>query len=56
MSIWNKIVIGFVFVASVAFFYLAARTLKTHQYWRTLTLRHEEKIKQLEVENRADRR
>ena len=36
MSIWNKILIGLIFVASVAFFYMAARTLKTHQYWRSV--------------------
>jgi len=36
MSIWNKILIGFIFVASLVFFYMAARTLKTHEYWRNL--------------------
>ena len=34
MSIWNKILLGFIFLASVAFAYMAARTLKTHEYWR----------------------
>jgi len=34
MSIWNKILLGFIFVAAVAFFYLATRTLATHQAWR----------------------
>lgn len=33
MSIWNKILIGLIFVASAAFFYLAMATLKTHQVW-----------------------
>lgn len=33
MNIWNKILVGFIFVAAVPFFYLAARALKTHQYW-----------------------
>jgi len=36
MSIWNKILIGLIFIASVAFFYMAARTLKTHQYWKSV--------------------
>lgn len=34
MSIWNKVLVGFIFVASLVFFALAARVLKTHQYWR----------------------
>ena len=34
MSIWNKILLGFIFVASLAFFYLATRTLATHHAWR----------------------
>ena len=33
MSIWNKILVGLIAVASLGFFYLAARTLKTHTYW-----------------------
>jgi len=36
MSIWNKILIGFVFLAAVAFSYFAIRTLKTHAHWRSL--------------------
>jgi len=51
MSIWNKILLGFVFVAAVAFFYMAMRTLKTHQYWRALALGHQQKIKELREEN-----
>lgn len=53
MSIWNKILVGFIFVASVAFFYMAARTLKTHQYWRDLARRHEKKIAAVEKDNRV---
>jgi len=34
MSIWNKVLVGFIFVASVAFFYMGARTLQTHKHWR----------------------
>ena len=36
MSIWNKILIGFIFLGLAALFYLAARTLQTHKYWRNL--------------------
>ncbi len=35
MSIWNKVLVGFIAVLSLVFFYMAARTLKTHQEWRT---------------------
>ncbi|HUT10308.1 MAG TPA: hypothetical protein VMY42_07425 [Thermoguttaceae bacterium] len=41
MSIWNKVLIGFVFVASAAFFYLAVRTVKTYEYWNNLADGHE---------------
>jgi hypothetical protein len=34
MSIWNKVLLGFIFVASVGFFYMATRTLATHQAWQ----------------------
>lgn len=51
MSIWNKILVGLIIVASLAFFYMAARTLKTHQYWRELAKKHERKIDQVRKEN-----
>ncbi len=41
MSIWNKILVGLIFVASVAFFYMAARTLKTHEYWKSVAQGYE---------------
>lgn len=44
MSIWNKILIGFIFVASLVFFFFAARTLKTHAAWRESLLAHEAAI------------
>ena len=34
MSIWNKVLIGLVFLGSVAFFYFSLRTLKTLDYWQ----------------------
>ncbi|MBN2474386.1 MAG: hypothetical protein JXB62_07245 [Pirellulales bacterium] len=51
MSIWNKILIGLIFVALLPFFYMAARTLKTHQHWCTLAQKHEQEIARLENEN-----
>jgi hypothetical protein len=36
MSIWNKILIGFIAVGSLVFFYLAMRTLKTQEHWRNM--------------------
>ena len=44
MSIWNKVFIGLILVASLAFFYLAARALKTHQYWRDISRMHEDAL------------
>jgi len=41
MSIWNKILIGLVFVASAVFLFAAMRALKTYQYWRNLTYGYE---------------
>jgi len=52
MSIWNKILIGFIFIASVAFFYLSLRALKVHQYWRNAARQHETAIAK-EQERRA---
>ena len=51
MSIWNKVLIGFIFIAATVFVYMAARTLKTHQYWRELAQAHQDKIDALEAEN-----
>ena len=44
MSIWNKILIGLIIVALLPFFYMAARTLKTHQHWREKAQAFEEQI------------
>ncbi len=51
MSIWNKILIGFIFIGSAAFFYMATRTLKTHEQWRVSAIRHEEKVAAVIAEN-----
>jgi len=45
MSIWNKILLGFILVASLVFFWLAARVLKTHQYWRATAVKLEAELK-----------
>lgn len=34
MNIWGKVFVGLILATSLPFFYLAARTLKTHQYWK----------------------
>ncbi len=36
MSIWNKVLLGVIIVASLGMFYMAMRTLQTHAYWRGL--------------------
>ncbi len=51
MNIWNKILVGLIGVVSVVLFYMAARTMKTHQYWRELAQNHVRKIAQVEEEN-----
>jgi hypothetical protein len=33
MSIWNKILLGLIAVASLGFFYTASRTLRTYEFW-----------------------
>jgi len=34
MSIWNKVFIWLIFLASIGFFILGSRALMTHKYWR----------------------
>jgi len=50
MSIWNKILLGFIFLATLGFCYLGMRTLKTQDFWRSLAQKYEEKIKTTEKE------
>ena len=38
-QIYQAVLVAFIFLGSVAFFYLAARTLATHNAWRTLVNR-----------------
>lgn len=44
MSIWSKVLIGLIAVVAIAFFYLAARTLKTHQAWHGEVAKYEQAI------------
>jgi hypothetical protein len=55
MSIWNKILIGFVILGSFVFLYVAARALKTHQFWRTRVVKLEEEIAKTNEETRKVR-
>lgn len=53
MSIWNKVLIGFIFVATLVFFVFAARTLKTHAVWKQSIADHEEAIEAMQKKNQA---
>ena len=41
MSIWNKVLLGLIFVASLFFFYYGARALKVQAVWRDNIRQHE---------------
>jgi len=49
MSIWSKVLIGLIAVVSLVFFYLALRTLKTHQAWQGEVGKYEKAIADAEV-------
>lgn len=53
MSIWNKVLLGFIIFLSLPFFYLAARTLKTHQAWRSTTQAYEKALQETLDEQQA---
>ena len=50
MSLWNKILLGLILAASLAFFHAAARTVKTYKYWANLADAFEKKL----AERRAE--
>ncbi len=52
MSIWNKVLLALIFLASLAMLALGARALKTHQYWRELAARHEAAIAEQQLRAR----
>src|SRR5688500_17094353 len=49
MSILSKVILGFVSIAALCFAYMAMRTLKTHQAWRTQVQAHEAAIAAVEA-------
>lgn len=49
MTISSRILLGFVVIAAIVFFYMAARTLKTHSEWREVY-----NAKQAELERKQD--
>jgi hypothetical protein len=51
MTIWNKVLIGLIIALLLVFFYMAARTLKTHQHWREAARKNEERLADLRKEN-----
>ena len=53
MSIWNKVLLGLILVASIAFFILGARALQTHKYWRDQVAQLEKELAD-ELKNKAD--
>jgi DNA repair exonuclease SbcCD ATPase subunit len=48
MSIWNKILIGLIIVASLVFFYTSSRMLKTQKYWSDLAEKYNKRIEELQ--------
>jgi len=51
MSIWNKILLGLIGLASVFFFYMAARAVKTQTAWSELAEKYQRRIAQVQAEN-----
>lgn len=51
MSIWNKILVGLICLASPFYLYLAARMLKTTENWSGKAARLQMRIKQFDKEN-----
>ncbi len=51
MSIWNKVLVGLIGVASLVFFYMAARAVKTETAWSERAKKIEERIAQINKEN-----
>ena len=47
MSIWNKVLLGLLAIASLVFFHAAIRTVKTFDYWSRQAAAFESKLKQV---------
>ncbi|MBN1910010.1 MAG: hypothetical protein JW818_09745 [Pirellulales bacterium] len=54
MSIWNKVLVGLIIVASGAFLWLAIDVLGTQEYWRSRAKDYEKKIAPLPAEIEKD--
>jgi len=48
MSIWNKILFVLIFLTSLVFMYLGAKTLKAHEHWRSKVLAFEAALEKTE--------
>jgi hypothetical protein len=53
MCIWNKILVGLISVASLVFFYMAARTLQMQKNWEECAQKHQARIDQLNEESKV---
>jgi hypothetical protein len=52
MSIWNKILLGLIFVSSLGFFYMSAWMLKTQKNWSVRAEQYAKKISDLQDEDK----
>lgn len=48
MNIWNKVLVGFIIIASLAMFVMASRALNTHKHWRSIAQKQEAAIAEAE--------
>src|SRR5580692_1269075 len=51
MSVWNKILLGLIFLATLGAFHAALRTLKTYDYWARQTNKFETQLKEVNATN-----
>jgi hypothetical protein len=51
MSIWNKILLGLIGIASLFFFHAAARTVKTYKYWSEKVVAFEKALESKRADN-----
>ena len=49
--VYTIVLVMFIFIASLGFFYLAARTLKTHKSWKEIAIQREKELDELEKKN-----
>lgn len=50
MNIWSKVLLGFIFVASLGSFYLATRTLASHRAWQQAAKSYEAPLEKAQKE------